>query len=378
MDNSLIILHNSKELDVYEIKDHIYPLLLQRKDQSEKEGKSSFETFSDEDMLYYFLFREKNLDISKNKSLRTLNEYQRELKQMVTHMVQYAAEINLDFNEIIEGSLFKSLQTRHLRRFQKWTAEMSPYVLRKGAYSPATLARKTTIWKSFFLFLYQSKYIKEPVHEGLLSATVRKDDRPNRDLGPKEVIQLLDYYKKHEHPIMFGILHVLVSTGIRNEEFCRLTVSDMKYDSILGGHYLSVIGKGNKRRSIPLKEKVVKSINVYRESRVVPMIEEADGTEPLFPTGTGRAFSPSYLAQYLKEQIQKTDLSFVKERPITAHVFRHSFAIISHQAGADLYKIMRSLGHSKVETTMIYLHNIYEREQHAIHEWKDDALGDYI
>jgi len=39
---------------------------------------------------------------------------------------------------------------------------------------------------------------------------------------------------------------------------------------------------------------------------------------------------------------------------------------------------MRALGHEKIETTMIYLQKIMEREQHVVHQWKDDALGRYI
>lgn len=42
----------------------------------------------------------------------------------------------------------------------------------------------------------------------------------------------------------FAIVHVLSTTGIRNEEFCKLQVNDLKRDTILGGHYLEIIGKG--------------------------------------------------------------------------------------------------------------------------------------
>ena len=63
---------------------------------------------------------------------------------------------------------------------------------KNGSYSPATLARKTTIIKNFLQFMYKVEYTHEPLHKGLFTATVRKDDRPNRDLGPQEVIQLIE------------------------------------------------------------------------------------------------------------------------------------------------------------------------------------------
>ncbi|MFL0364944.1 tyrosine-type recombinase/integrase [Pseudobacillus sp. 179-B 2D1 NHS] len=371
-ENKLTLFKNSEDMD--------YSLLLQIKEQSEKQGEAPFSQFDDRDMLAYFLYQQTNIDQKKNKSERTIKEYQRELTMMIEHMLRYADEMDLDIERIIEGSLFKSLSKRHLRRYQAWVVERSPHVVEKGPYSPATVARKTVIWKSFFSFLHRSGYIKEAVHEGLLSATVRKEDRPNRDLGPNEVVQLLDYFKRENHPVLFGLMHILVATGLRNEELCKLKVSDIKYDSLFGGYYLSVWGKGNKHRSIPLKPKVVESIRRYREARLLDTHFSENDNSPLFPTSTGKAFSPSYLAQYLGKAIERTDLPFLQNRScrITAHTFRHSFAIISRRAGADIYKIMRSLGHEKIETTMIYLEKIFEREQHAVHDWKDGILGDYI
>ena len=53
------------------------------------------------------------------------------------------------------------------------------------------------------------------VHKRLFTATVRKDDRPNRNLGPQEVIQLLDHFRKINHPIAFAMIHILTTTGLR-------------------------------------------------------------------------------------------------------------------------------------------------------------------
>ena len=69
--------------------------------------------------------------------------------------------------------------------------------------------------------------------------------------------------------------------------------------------------------------------------------------------------------------IKETSLPFLLHRssPVGPHTFRHAFAIISHKSGVDIYQIMRSLGHEKIETTMIYLEKIFEKERHAIHGW---------
>lgn len=362
------------------IQPSILPFLQEKLDQAEKCRQKPFNDFSDVEMIQWYLLRREYLDTTKDRSEKTIQEYARELRQFVQQLIQYANEIDIDIEDVKEGSLFKSLDKRHIRRYQEWLAERSPYVKEKGSYSPATLARKTTVLKSFLHFLYDVGYITAPIHEGFYKATVRKDDRPNRDLGPLEVKELLDYFRARNHPVAFSIIHVLTTTGIRNQEFCKLTVKDIKKDTIRGGYYLDIHGKGNKKRQVPLREKTFASIRMFRYARGLDEIEVAEPNEPLFTTNTERPYSPSYLSQYLKKEIRKTGLSFVENRQtlITPHTFRHAFAIISRLSGADVYDIMRSLGHEKIETTMIYLEKLFERENHVIHRWSPEVFGEYI
>jgi site-specific recombinase XerD len=381
--NNLIL--NNKNLQVSEWKKKIQdssPLVLlqERLDLAEKNQEKRFADFSDVEMIQWFLYRKEHLDQQHDKSMRTIKEYGRELAQFVEQLVQYSVEIDIDMDYIIEGSLFKSLSPRHIRRYQEWLAERSPYVQKNGSYSAATLARKTTIIKNLLQFMYEVEYVQEPLHKGLFTATVRKDDRPNRDLGPKEVIHLLDYFRKINHPIAFAIIHVLTTTGIRNEEFCILQVGDLQYDSINGGYYLDVLGKGNKRRQIPLKEKTLHSIRLFRSARGLKDLTVAGRESPLFTTNTGKAYTPSYLSQYLTKMINETNLPFLLHRssPVGPHTFRHAFAIISHKSKVDVYEIMRSLGHEKIETTMIYLEKVFEKERHAIHGWNSEVFGEFI
>jgi integrase/recombinase XerD len=58
--------------------------------------------------------------------------------------------------------------------------------------------------------------------------------------------------------------------------------------------------------------------------------------------------------------------------------FKHAVAIISYMSEADVYKMMRSLGHEKMETTMIYLEKVFEKEQHVIHDWEKGVLGTFL
>ncbi|WP_240612027.1 tyrosine-type recombinase/integrase [Planococcus halotolerans] len=353
--------------------------LQQKIDAAEKGKQNPFSEFNDVEILMWYIHEQKHADAKNDRSDRTRREYENELRLFIEHLLQHGNEIGVDIEHIKEGSLFKSLEPRHLRRYQEWLVSSSPYVQKGKVYSPATIARKTTILKSFFQYLYRGLYIRTDVASGLRIATVRKDDRPDRDLGPGDVVKALRAFRNMEHHVMFGIVLVLSTTGLRNEEFCKLKVGDVKSDRILGGHYLVVTGKGNKKRQIPLKEKVLESIRLFRQARGLPVLAEADPAAPLFTTNRGTAFSPSYLISYMTKEFKKIERELEGiDVKLTPHVFRHAFAITSRLNKADAYDIMRSLGHEKLETTQIYLEKVFAREGHAINQWAEDALDEIL
>ncbi|MGE6415575.1 tyrosine-type recombinase/integrase [Planococcus kocurii] len=351
--------------------------LQQKIDTAEKGKQNPFSNFNDMEILTWYIYEQKHVDAKNDRSDRTRKEYENELRLFVEHLLQHGSEIGVDIEQIKEGSLFKSLEPRHLRRYQEWLVSSSPHIQKGKVYSPATIARKTAILKSFFQYLYRVKYIRTNLASGLRIATVRKDDRPDRDFGPQDVVTILRGCRAIDHPVLFGIVLVLTGTGIRNEEFCKLQVGDVKADRIHGGHFLEVTGKGNKKRQIPLKPKVTESIRQFRKVRGLPVLADADSAAPLFTTGRGTAFSPSYLVSYVAKELTKLELEEIEVR-LTPHVFRHAFAITSRLSGADLFDIMRSLGHEKIETTMIYLEKVFAREQHAVNQWNNNALDEFI
>ncbi|MDD1505303.1 tyrosine-type recombinase/integrase [Lysinibacillus sp. CNPSo 3705] len=353
--------------------------LLTLTEQSEANQMPRFEEFTDRDMVLWYLYHSKQLFNNRGRSKRSTLKYKAEIEQFLEFLLLYSEEIGVDISEIKDHSLFKSLQPRHIRRYQEWLATNSPYVKKKKAqnkdgYSIATLERKTTILKGFFKQLFECKYINEPLHEGFKSVNVTSNDRPNRDMGPFEVVEFLRYFEEKNNPIMFTLILVLVTTGMRNEELCTLKIEHMRKDTIKGGYYLDVLGKGGKWRRIPLKAKVAASIMEFRKIRGLVPIETAEKDSPLFTTKTGNAYSPSYLDQVFNREFSKIE----SNKAITPHIFRHAFAIISHINGADIYKIMKSLGHEKIETTIIYMEKVLATDQHAIHEWEAANFEGYI
>ena len=354
-------------------------LLQEKKDAAEKEKRNQFDDFNDMEILAWYIHEQKHTNETNERSVRTKKEYEGELARFIKQLLAYSEAIGVDISSIRDQSLFKSLESRHLRRYQEWLVKDSPHVVERGPYSPATISRKTTIIKSFFRYLYKVKYIKEDIADGLRLSTVRKDDRPDRDLGPQDVVKVLRAFKKINHPVMFSTILVLTATGLRNEEFCKLKVQDLKSDRLLGGFYLDVVGKGNKKRQIPLKQKVYDSIRMFRYARGLPSLKDAAPTDPLFTTSRGTAFTPTYFVAYMNKEMQKIrqELEGI-EIKLTPHVFRHAFAITSRLNRVDVFDIMRSLGHEKLETTQIYLEKLFARERNAVNQWSGDALDEFL
>ncbi|MGE7692038.1 tyrosine-type recombinase/integrase [Lysinibacillus sp. NPDC097214] len=357
------------------------PTLQAAVDRAERESLPLFAYFNDADVVTWYLYTSNKLLKDRSRTKRTIKSYEREIKQFIQYIQLYQDEMDLDV-EWQDQQFLRSLSPRHIRKYQEWLATSSPYVKEnaekdKTGYSVSTLTRKTTVLKQFFRFLYQNKYISEPLHEGLKSVTVRSDDRPNRDMGTEDVVRVLDAFIKTKNIFAFTIVQLLVATGIRNEELCTLQIQSIKRN-INGEDYLEIMGKGNKRRDVPLRSSVKQSIVYYRQARNVSPMESAAIDSPLIPTKMGTFFSASYLTQTLHKEMAKIQhlLPFDVNR-ITPHVFRHAFAIISHENKVEPYDIMRSLGHERLDTTMIYLEKIFAQERHASHQWTNN-ISNYL
>lgn len=345
------------------------------------ENKSRIE-FTDIEMVqwYLFLYRYHDPNSQSELSKQSIKIYEYQLIKFIELLILYRDEFDLEIDThiVIEGSLLKSLTRNHIRRYKDWLTKNSPHVKSKGKYSPDTLANKINILKNFLSFLYDKKCIDFPIHYDLYSV-VSREDKLNRELGPYELVQLMDYFKEINNQAAFTIIQLLITTGLRNVEFCRLKVKDLHFNSDKGEYYIDVLGIGNKRRQITLRDKVLNSLHMFRKERGLEELEVADPNSPLFPTNTGKEFSPSYLAQFLTKAIKSSNLPLLKDIVIGAHTFRYTFAIISRINNVSFYEIHRSLGNNSMQTTVRYLDQLdLEYNNHPIHNWTSELFGDYI
>lgn len=333
-------------------------------------GTADYSSFNDIEMLYFFVHQKKDMNENKNRKENSKKEYLRDLLIFYTQLITNAEEFEMTLGEF-DYRVLKKLNERNLRKYQDWLVKAA---LGKGGkpYSVATLNRKATVIRSFLAFLYSNDYISIPLHEKMLRSSVRDEDRPNKEMSSVEVIQLANYFRTH--PILYGIILVLATTGIRIRELCKAKVSDLTY--IDGDYWLRVDGKGNKEREVLIHSNVLEAIKVFRHRRRSEFRVDPGDDTPLFTTAKGKAYTYKYLSNYLTRKMNSADLEFIraKKKPITPHTLRHGFALISADQGSDLLSIMESLGHSNIKTTQLYLRRKKARKNNSGHAWKGSEI----
>jgi integrase/recombinase XerD len=149
------------------------------------------------------------------------------------------------------------------------------------------------------------------------------------------------------------LIEVLYATGLRVSELVALPKSAADRSARM----LTVRGKGNKERIVPLNEAAKVAMRDY-----LALLAEAgrhQQTKWLFPSfGEAGHLTRQHFARDLKELAVAAGLRADRVSP---HVLRHAFASHLLHNGADLRVVQTLLGHSDISTTQIYTHVLEER-----------------
>ncbi|NLK55224.1 MAG: tyrosine recombinase [Bacteroidales bacterium] len=143
-----------------------------------------------------------------------------------------------------------------------------------------------------------------------------------------------------------AIIETLYGCGLRVSELVNLRLTDIHY----GEGFVSVTGKGNKQRFVPIGRKALKEIDLYTIDRNrIPVIHDEN---IVFLNRRGRKLTRSMIFTITRDLAGKAGIL----KKISPHTFRHSFATHMIEAGADLRAVQEMLGHESIMTTEIYTH----------------------
>ena len=94
-----------------------------RKEQNERAHTYSYEGFSDEEILYYYLNRQAHFDKEKRVKDTSRLLYSRDLSQFYFFIKENIEFLQMDVEHFIEGKVWINLRKRHIRNYQKWLSQ---------------------------------------------------------------------------------------------------------------------------------------------------------------------------------------------------------------------------------------------------------------
>jgi integrase/recombinase XerD len=186
---------------------------------------------------------------------------------------------------------------------------------------------------------------------------VRKDKRLPDVLSVDEVRRLIDAVRTDHNRAYFWTVY---SLGLRLEEGLHLQVGDIDSARMMVHVHR---GKGAKDRYVPLPSRTLKVLRQYWATHRHP--------EWLFPaTGRDGQQTPTGDGPMARSSVQKAMSRVVQglkiHKVISIHSLRHSYATHLLEAGVNIRLIQQYLGHSSLQTTMVYLHLTTASQEQAV------------
>lgn len=269
------------------------------------------------------------LQVEKGLSAKTREAYLGDIEKLFQFL-------DFSFPEI----KFTEITLKHLSEFINWIAEIG--------LNATSQARIISGIKSFFTYLVSENVLTSNPAELLLTPKLKR--KLPEVLSPEEIDQLIAAIDRStpEGERNKAIIEVLYSCGLRVSEVVNLRLSSLSLDE----GFISVIGKGNKQRLVPIGSSAISQIQLYLKN-IRNHADIVQGNEDIvFLNRRGRKLSREMIFMIIKDLAAKAGIT----KSISPHTFRHSFATHLVEGGADLRAVQEMLGHESITTTEIYTH----------------------
>ncbi len=292
--------------------------------------------------------------IEKRLASRTLALYTEDLAKLEAN----ASEAKVDITQV---------HTFHIRR---WVAQMH-----SSGRSGRGIALILSGWRGFYTWLgREGKIAANPVQD------VRAPKSPKplpKALAVDQAVQLVSFKGLAEAPDFdpaleardAALTELLYGSGLRVSELVNLDMQASQAGEKSGKGYIDlnagdvhVIGKGSKRRSLPLGGASVQALRAWLVVRdqllqkssaakhFAAQEKDPSAALALFLSPRGQRMSAAMVWQRLKTRSQQAGLPVA----VHPHMLRHSFASHVLQSSQDLRAVQELLGHANISTTQVY------------------------
>jgi integrase/recombinase XerC len=268
--------------------------------------------------------------VEKRLAARTVELYSLDLRKLC----DYAAQAGVELTRV---------QSAHIRR---WVAQMH-----SGGRSGRGIALILSGWRGFYVWLGR---------QGLVTSNPVQDVRgpkapkplPNA-LSVDDAVQLANYHNTDSDPWLeardAAMVELLYGCGLRIGEVVGLDAAasaGARGWIDLQAAEAHVLGKGGKRRSVPMGSKAVEALQCWLAVR-----EQIAGPQAALFLGR---HGTHLTAQAMWQRLKRRSLLAGLATPVHPHMLRHSFASHVLQSSSDLRAVQELLGHANITTTQVY------------------------
>jgi len=237
---------------------------------------------------------------------------------------------------------------KDLTNFLKHERERKPEAKgKKAKLSPESVYLQIAALRALYKFAAGEQLVPANLAENL--SLPRRWKRLPKALTDAEIEKLLKPPAKETASDLCdtAVLELAYASGLRLAELRGLRLEQLH----LKEGFITVIGKGNKERVVPVGRVAIDAIQRYLEAGRPKLVTPRTPAN-VFLTQRGTPFAHSTMWLRVKNRVKCAGIS----RNLTPHMLRHSFATHLLENGADLRVIQELLGHSSISTTEIYTH----------------------
>lgn len=294
-----------------------------------------------------------------NKSPNTVKEYNYDIANFLKYIKkQFKLTDEADLKEIkindMDISILKKITLQDIHGYISYMA-----IDLKS--SPATRARKISAIRVFFKYLTSKAKIID-VNPAQDLETPKLGKRMPRYLSLEESKKLLnvsqddtDRNSIRDH----AIITLFLNCGMRLSELVGINISNIDFSE----SRMTVIGKGNKERTIYLNKACMNALKDYLSIRPHDKVKN-DSRDALFLSERKERISNRTVQNIVKNELARAGLDTTK---YSVHKLRHTAATLMYQYGdVDIRALQELLGHESISTTEIYTHVNDERVRNAV------------
>lgn len=314
--------------------------------------------------------------VTLNKSPNSVREYNYDLANFLRFIKQRYCTLTEDENEF-KKIIYKDVSFDVIKKIKLSDIRYYLSTLRTTENCKATtIARKSSTIRVFFHYLTCKdeefkldkdpsadlenpklerrlpKYLSLEDSQKLLSSAqeISANDRKNRNLERD-----------------FAIITLFLNCGMRLSELVGINIKDIDFSE----NKMTVIGKGNKERTIYLNNACMRALNSYLRVRPTD-ITKIEDIDALFLSERHERIANRTVQYVVKEELKKAGIDSKK---YSVHKLRHTAATLMYQYGdVDIRALQVLLGHDSISTTEIYTHVSNDQVRSAV---ENNPLADF-